>query len=276
MAVYSNYLRDRTSKIGILIVLTLIVQFLYTIVVRPGADAWTAEQIEKAKTTPGYRPERSLYVIIAGPEQEATIIIATWAMILSLLRFNELRHQRQLLSADLMNLPPGIVIVPEDCREYLRRLDQLPVKAARLRRAARARAMRSNASARPATCKTPRPPCTTSARAKARGSMRSSRSCGSASGPRPPWVSSARSAVSASLCKARSSRCRATRAPSPAVSVSRSIRRWSHSPSASCSCTCCTSSSSRRSGSCSTPSTTRTSSCQPDAREAVRGVCYVA
>jgi biopolymer transport protein ExbB/TolQ len=128
MAVYSNYLRDRTSKIGILVVLTLVVQLIYTIVVRPGADAWTAEQVEKARTTPGYRPERSLYVIIAGEEHEATIIIASWALVLSILRFNELRAQRRLLSADLMNLPPGIVIVPEDCREYLRRLEQLPVK----------------------------------------------------------------------------------------------------------------------------------------------------
>ena len=128
MAVYSNYFRDRTSKLGILVVLTLVVQFLYTIVVLPGADRWREEQIELAKTTPGHRPERSLYVIIAGEEQEATIIIAFWALALSVIRFAELRSQRKLLSADLMNLPPGIVIVPEDCREYLRRLEQLPAK----------------------------------------------------------------------------------------------------------------------------------------------------
>ncbi len=128
MAVYSNYVRDRVSKLAILVVLTLIVQFLYTLVVRPAADRWTAQQTEIAKTTPGYRPQRTLYVIIQGPEQEATIIIAGWAFILSILRFGEMRSQRKLLGADLMNLPPGIVIVPEDCREYQRRLEHLPPK----------------------------------------------------------------------------------------------------------------------------------------------------
>jgi biopolymer transport protein ExbB/TolQ len=128
MAVYQNYLRDRASKLGILVVLAVVVQILYTVVVRPGAEAWTAQQTEIAKVTPGYKPERSLYVIIAGEEQEATIIIAFWALILSAIRFGELRSQRKLLSADLMNLPPGIVIVPEDCREYERRLEQLPQK----------------------------------------------------------------------------------------------------------------------------------------------------
>jgi biopolymer transport protein ExbB/TolQ len=128
MAVYQNYLRDRASKLGILVVLAIGIQIFYTVVVHPGAEAWTARQTEIAKTTPGYKPERSLYVIIAGEEQEATIIIAFWALALSVIRFAELRSQRKLLSADLMNLPPGIVIVPEDCREYLRRLEQLPAK----------------------------------------------------------------------------------------------------------------------------------------------------
>jgi biopolymer transport protein ExbB/TolQ len=127
MAVYQNYLKDRASKLMILAVLALVIQVLYTIVVRPGADAWTAKQQEIAQTTPSYRPERSLFVIIAGQEQEATIIIASWALTLAVMRFIELSKQRKLLSADLMNLPPGIVIVPEDCREYLRRLQQLPV-----------------------------------------------------------------------------------------------------------------------------------------------------
>jgi biopolymer transport protein ExbB/TolQ len=128
MAVYQNYLRDRASKLGILVVLAVSIQILYTVVVRPGAEEWETRQIEIAKTTPGYSPERSLYVIIKGQEQEATIIISFWALTLAVLRFAELRSQRKLLSADLMNLPPGIVIVPEDCREYLRRLEQLPPK----------------------------------------------------------------------------------------------------------------------------------------------------
>ena len=128
MAVYQNYLKDRASKFGILIVLTITIQIYYTVFVWPGLEEWNAIQEERARTIPGYTPERSLYVVIGGEEQEATIIIAMWALILSVIRFVELAQQRKLLTADLMQLPPGIVIVREDCREYLRRLEDLPQK----------------------------------------------------------------------------------------------------------------------------------------------------
>jgi biopolymer transport protein ExbB/TolQ len=128
MAVYHNYLRDRTSKLFILLTLALGIQIFYTLVVRPGAAAWTARQTEIAHETPGYRPTRSLFVIIAGQEQEATITIAAWALILAALRFVELRRQRDLLKADLMGLPAGIAIVPEDCNQYIHRLQQLPMQ----------------------------------------------------------------------------------------------------------------------------------------------------
>jgi biopolymer transport protein ExbB/TolQ len=128
MAVYQNYLRDRGSKLGILVVLAIVIHIYFTLLVYPGAASWQAEQEELARLNPGHTPERSLYIIIAGEEQEATIIIAIWALILSAMRFVEMRSQRKLLESDLMHLPPGIAIVPEDCREYLRRLEQLPVK----------------------------------------------------------------------------------------------------------------------------------------------------
>ncbi len=128
MAVQANYLKDRASKFGILIVLTVVIQIYYTVFVWPGLEQWNAEQAAKIRENTAHTPERSLYVIIAGEEQEATIIIAFWALILSGIRFFELSQQRKLLSSDPMKLPPGIVIVPEDCREYLRRLEELPEK----------------------------------------------------------------------------------------------------------------------------------------------------
>ncbi len=67
-------------------------------------------------------------MIIQDPEQEATIIVATWAMILAFLRFRELKQQRELLSVGLMKQAPGVVILPSDAREYLRTLEQMPPK----------------------------------------------------------------------------------------------------------------------------------------------------
>ena len=128
MAVYQNYLRDRGSKLMILAALALITHTFYTIVVRPYAEAWLTEQRAYVAANPGARPERSLYVIIRDPEQEATIIIAMWALILAGMRFYELKQQRQLLDDDLMRMASSIVILPSDAREYLRSLEELPQK----------------------------------------------------------------------------------------------------------------------------------------------------
>jgi biopolymer transport protein ExbB/TolQ len=126
MAVYQNYLKDRGSKLLILAALALIAHTFWTIVVRPYAEAWLSEQRAIVAANPTARPERSLFVIIRDPEQEATIIIAAWALILAGMRFYELRQQRRLLDADLMRMASSIVILPTDAREYLRSLEELP------------------------------------------------------------------------------------------------------------------------------------------------------
>ena len=102
MAVYQNYLRDRGGKLLILAIIALITQVIFTAYVRPAGEKWRAEQRALAERTPGYRPQRTLIVIIQDPEQEATIIVATWAMLLAFLRFRELKEQRALLSVGLM------------------------------------------------------------------------------------------------------------------------------------------------------------------------------
>jgi biopolymer transport protein ExbB/TolQ len=128
MAVYQNYMRDRGSKFLILAALALITHTFYTIVVRPYAGAWVAEQQAHVAANPGTRPERSIFVIIRDPEQETTIIIAMWALVLAGLRFYELKQQRRLLDDDLMRMASSIVILPSDAREYLRSLEELPPK----------------------------------------------------------------------------------------------------------------------------------------------------
>ena len=123
-----HYMRDRAAKLGLLVGIAIVIHLAYNLIVIPRAAAWTAAQIELVRTTPGYHPERSFFVIIAGREQQVTIIIATWAAILSFLQFGAARRQRRLLEADLLRLPPGVVILPEDAQEYARRLEQLPGK----------------------------------------------------------------------------------------------------------------------------------------------------
>jgi len=126
MTASPSYLRDRLGKLGILVVITVIVQILYAAYVRPTAQTWRAEQRAIAAANPGYVPARSIWVIIQDPEQQATIIVCIWAMLLSVLRFRELKYQREMLSAGYLKREQGAVILPSDAREYLRTLEQLP------------------------------------------------------------------------------------------------------------------------------------------------------
>ncbi len=125
-AVSQNYLRDRASKLLVLVVIAVITQIFYAAFVRPQAEEWITEQRAIAARTPGYSPERSLLVIIQDPEQQATIIISIWAMMLAVMRFRELKAQRALLSVGYMQKAPSTVILPSDAREYLREFEQLP------------------------------------------------------------------------------------------------------------------------------------------------------
>jgi biopolymer transport protein ExbB/TolQ len=126
MAVYNNYMRDRVSKVAALVVIAVVVQLLYAGFVRPAAEQFVAEQQAIAAREPGYIPQRSIWVIIQNAEQQATIVVTIWALLLAAMRFRELKSQRELLGAGYMQRGTGTVILPEDAREYLRTFEQLP------------------------------------------------------------------------------------------------------------------------------------------------------
>src|ERR1700741_4925860 len=105
MSKYQNSMRDRAGKLLLLVGIAIAVQITYTLVVQPRAAAWIQTQHELVATHPGYRPERSFFVIIKDREQQTTIIIATWAALLAFMQFGETRRQRKLLEADLLHLP---------------------------------------------------------------------------------------------------------------------------------------------------------------------------
>ena len=64
MIVTQHYMRDRAGKLGLLVGIAIFVHLSYQMVVLPRAEAWSAAQLELVRKQPGYRPERSLFVII--------------------------------------------------------------------------------------------------------------------------------------------------------------------------------------------------------------------
>ncbi len=109
-----------------LVLAIVVVHSIYVLHVRPRAQAILEQQRIAQLEDPSYVPERSAYVVIKDYEQEAAIILMLWALAILAFRMREQREERRLLEADLLKLPEGMKILPEDTREYARQLESLP------------------------------------------------------------------------------------------------------------------------------------------------------
>jgi biopolymer transport protein ExbB/TolQ len=109
-----------------LIIFTITVHAVYVTVVRPRATALLAEQREAMMKDKNYVAERSMYVVLKDWEQEAEVILGLWAFAIIGYKSWRARRERALLSRDLVHVPEGMRILPEDAREYARPLESLP------------------------------------------------------------------------------------------------------------------------------------------------------
>jgi biopolymer transport protein ExbB/TolQ len=109
-----------------LLIVTVFVHAAYVLHIRPVAEATLRADRERMVTDPNYVAERSFYVIIKDYEQEAEIILMFWA--LAIIGYKAVVQQRELrvLRAEVLRLPDGTRILPEDTREYARQLESLP------------------------------------------------------------------------------------------------------------------------------------------------------
>jgi biopolymer transport protein ExbB/TolQ len=109
-----------------LIIFTIAVHAVYVTVIRPKAGVVLAEQRAAMKKDPNFVSERSIYVVLKDWEQESCIILALWAF--SIIGYKALtgRRERTLLTRDLVHVPDGMRILPEDTREYARPIEALP------------------------------------------------------------------------------------------------------------------------------------------------------
>ncbi len=104
----------------------IVVHGLYVATVRPSASADLARQAAAMKADPNYVPERSIWVIVKDYEQEAEIILMIWALAMIGYKAVATVRERALLEQDLVRVPEGMRVLPEDTREYLRQLEVLP------------------------------------------------------------------------------------------------------------------------------------------------------
>ena len=108
-----------------LIIAAIVVHTWYTIDVRPKAEAVLAQQREAMLKDPNFVADRSIHVILKDWEQESEIILGLWALAIIGYKAIATRRQRRLLDTDLIHVPDGMRILPEDAREYSRQIEAL-------------------------------------------------------------------------------------------------------------------------------------------------------
>lgn len=109
-----------------LLTAVILVHALYVAVIRPSADAQLAAQMAARAAGQEAESRRGLSVVIRDFEQEACFILLLWALsIMGYKGRHNLREQR-LLEEELLAIPEGTSVLPEDARQYSRAMEALP------------------------------------------------------------------------------------------------------------------------------------------------------
>ncbi len=104
----------------------IVVHAFYVAMVRPRADMILADQVARMQHDPDYVAERSLWVVIRDFEQEACFVLMLWAIAIMAYKGVAAAREGRLLQLDLVPIPDGTRILPEDAREYARQIQDLP------------------------------------------------------------------------------------------------------------------------------------------------------
>ncbi len=115
-----------------LIIAIIVVHAFYVSVVRPNAVEVIAEQNMLAEQDPDFVRVRSVWVLVKDFEQEACFILMFWALAIMGYKTSKISAERKLLDVDLVPVPEGMRILPEDTREFARQIEALPEESQRM------------------------------------------------------------------------------------------------------------------------------------------------
>lgn len=109
-----------------LIFTIVVVHATYVTWIRPQGEAITAAELARMQEDRNYVPQRSFVLVIKDIEQEAEIIHFVWAMLIIGFKALLVRRERKMLERELIHVPEGIKVLPEDAKDYARQLEALP------------------------------------------------------------------------------------------------------------------------------------------------------
>jgi biopolymer transport protein ExbB/TolQ len=109
-----------------LLIAFILVHALYVTLIRPQANAFLEQEAANVAANPEYVQQRSFYVVIKDYEQETCFVLMFWAFAILGFKGRVTWSQQKLLDQDLLRLPGDMPIGPEDTRDLVTRLRDLP------------------------------------------------------------------------------------------------------------------------------------------------------
>jgi biopolymer transport protein ExbB/TolQ len=109
-----------------LIIIVTLVQAVWVTVIRPRAEAVQAASVVAMAADKNYVPDRDMYTILKDYEPETCVIFSLWAFFIIGFKAFGIARTRRMLETDLLALPPGVRILPEDSRDFARQIETLP------------------------------------------------------------------------------------------------------------------------------------------------------
>lgn len=106
----------------------ILVHAVYVAVIRPSADAQIAAQAAAQEAGEEVVPQRTIAVVIRDLEQEACFILLLWALSIMGYKGRHNLQEQKLLEEELLSIPEGTSVLPEDARQYSRSMEALPAE----------------------------------------------------------------------------------------------------------------------------------------------------
>ncbi len=104
----------------------ILVHAIYVAVIRPSADAQLEAQMAAQLAGEDVVSQRSFSVVIRDFEQEACFILSLWALSIMGYKGRQNVREQKLLEEELLSIPEGTSVLPEDARQYSRTVEALP------------------------------------------------------------------------------------------------------------------------------------------------------
>lgn len=111
-----------------LLTAVILVHALYVGVIRPTADAQLEITMAAQLAGEDTVAQRSLAVVIRDFEQEACFILLIWALSIMGYKGRLVMQEQRLLDEELLAIPEGTSVLPEDSRQFSRSLEALPTE----------------------------------------------------------------------------------------------------------------------------------------------------